>query len=192
MIEFKKNNQKVKKESFDGLYKKYFDQVYSYFYRRTLSKSLALELTQDTFLKVFKNMEQFDYKCPINFWIFKIAHNIFCSNIKRSKIKASSYKEYKFIQNQTSYNYKGNQERKIINNQYSNIIVQQLLELPEMMRKCVIFHIFHGLTYREISKLLCISINTVKTHLREGMKKLRQRFEEAAKQDSQSLNDGGI
>jgi RNA polymerase sigma-70 factor (ECF subfamily) len=190
-MEAKNFNKNTERCDFESIYKVYFNQVFSYFYRRTSNKFISLELTQDTFLKVYSNMKQFDYKCPINFWIFKIAHNVFCSNLKRSKLSSLIYKEYKIMQGQKVEKYRSDQEKKVINSQYYDIIAQQLSELPDMMRKCIVFHVFHELTYREISKLLCISVNTVKTHLKEGMKRLRQRFDQVVINSSPNLNDGG-
>ena len=52
-------------------------------------------------------------------------------------------------------------------------IMKAINALPEMMRKCIVFHAYHELSYKQIAQCLDISVNTVKTHLREGYKKIR-------------------
>ncbi len=75
----------------------------------------------------------------------------------------------------------------LINTQNTVFVMNLLKELPDMMRKCIIFHILHELEYKEISKLLNISINTVKSHIRAEMKKLRYKFNEIMDQNFQNL-----
>ena len=87
-------------------------------------------------------------------------------------------KEYELMQNQLYSQDNEGQENMVIKNQQSKVIMKALEELPEMMNKCTVFHILHELSYKEIAKLLNISVNTVKTHLREGMKRLRERTNE--------------
>jgi RNA polymerase sigma factor (sigma-70 family) len=155
---------------FEELYGTYYDKVFTYFYRRTSSAPLSLELTQDTFLRVFNNMKTFRYDCPMNFWIFKIAHNLFCSKIRSHKMEKKVIKEYELMQSQQYSQNTDCQESMLIRNQQNKIIMKALEELPEMMNKCTVFHILHELSYKEIAKLLNISVNTVKTHIREGKK----------------------
>ena len=51
-------------------------------------------------------------------------------------------------------------------------------ELPERMRRCVTLRIYHEMSYREIGTVLAIEADTVKAHLFQARKKLREAMPE--------------
>lgn len=68
------------------IYRKYFRDVF--FYVRAISgnESLAEEITQETFVKAMKNIEQFDERKEIRAWLFTIAKNTYFRHCRRNKI----------------------------------------------------------------------------------------------------------
>jgi RNA polymerase sigma-70 factor (ECF subfamily) len=67
------------------LYETYFNDVYHYLLFFTNSKNDAEDLTQETFIKVFKNYEKFQKKSSFKTWIFSIAKNIAMDHFQKRK-----------------------------------------------------------------------------------------------------------
>jgi RNA polymerase sigma-70 factor (ECF subfamily) len=70
--------------------------------------------------------------------------------------------------------------------QLTDVLHQERLEklraaisgLPRQMQKCVVLRVYHDRSYREIADFLELSIDTVKAHLFQARKKLREMLEE--------------
>ncbi len=67
---------------FDTIYRLYFRDVYVYSLALTASSSAAQELTQETFFKALKAIDQFDGSRDIRAWLFTIARNTFYTDRK--------------------------------------------------------------------------------------------------------------
>jgi RNA polymerase sigma-70 factor, ECF subfamily len=69
----------------DQIYQTYFNDVYHYLLYFTNSRNDAEDLTQETFMKVFKNGEQVQYKASVKAWIFSIAKNVAIDYFRKKK-----------------------------------------------------------------------------------------------------------
>ena len=63
-----------KKRKFANMYNEYADDIYRYLLVHVHDSQLAEDLTADTFMKAFKNLESFDFKQPRPY-LYKIAKN---------------------------------------------------------------------------------------------------------------------
>ena len=71
-------------ESFDRVYKTYFDPVYRYALTLTGDSHAAEEITQETFFKAMRSLKQFRGECSLKSWLCAIAKNLWLSE-KRKK-----------------------------------------------------------------------------------------------------------
>jgi len=53
---------KKDKRYFEKLYEIYFDKIYTYIYYKTFNHQLTEDLTSETFMKVLKSLDKFEYK----------------------------------------------------------------------------------------------------------------------------------
>ncbi|WP_421384862.1 RNA polymerase sigma factor [Bacillus salacetis] len=68
------------------IYESYFHDVYHYLLYFTNSQSDAEDLTQDTFIKVFKNYERFEERSSVKTWILSIARRTAVDHYRKRKI----------------------------------------------------------------------------------------------------------
>ncbi len=80
------------REAFEKFVHLYYGEVLNYIYRRTFDRNVSEDLTQETFLKVFNNLHSFKRKCPLIFWILRIATNV-VNNYYRKEIRNIKQKE---------------------------------------------------------------------------------------------------
>jgi len=69
-------------------------------------------------------------------------------------------------------------EQILIRKELINSIKQQVNQFPEMMHTCFILHFYHDLKYEQISQLIGLSHNSIKTHIRRALKKIKSNREE--------------
>lgn len=70
---------------FEKIYKMYFKDIYVFLYGLSQNKSVAEDITQDTFLKAMKKIHTFDDRKEIKAWLFTIARNTYYTEYNRQK-----------------------------------------------------------------------------------------------------------
>ncbi len=75
---------------FDKIYQLYFKDVFIYIRSLSINEDVAEEITQETFVKALKSIDNFDGSKDIRAWLFTIAKNTYFTYYKRQKIFADS------------------------------------------------------------------------------------------------------
>lgn len=70
---------------FEEIYSKYFKDVYRYTLGLSKNKSIAEDITQETFFKALKNIGGFKGNCKMSVWLCQIAKNTYFSYLKKQK-----------------------------------------------------------------------------------------------------------
>ena len=70
------NNQKLSYDLFIEIYSSYYSQIFNFVYKMTGNKNDAEDITQETFIQVYKNYNNFLGECKLTTWIYTIAKNI--------------------------------------------------------------------------------------------------------------------
>jgi RNA polymerase sigma-70 factor (ECF subfamily) len=180
-------------ENFRQLFERRYAQIHRFFRRRGFSPEDSYELTQETFLSVYKGLKDFRQECSFDSWMFSIAANIFRSELERRKtqkrdallisldqVTASETDEIPPLAERI-VDPKPDQLNRAIENEKSQQLHEAMQQLPKQMRLCTELRIVHDLPYKEIADLMGIEVNTVKAHLHQAKKhldkKLRQYFD---------------
>lgn len=159
------HNQKA----FDQLVRKYQSPVRRFLLNLTLgNESLSDDLAQDTFLKAYEHITQF--KCIASFqtWLFRIAYNVFYDYKRREKGKVNS----EDFATAAIDGVAANSSLFTFPSALNMDIATALAILKEEERACVTLQIIDGYPIAEISSMLAMPENTVKSHLRRGKEKL--------------------
>lgn len=75
----------MESESFDEIYQSFFDPVYRYVLSLSRNPHVAEEITQETFFKALRSLDQFRGKSSIKSWLCAIAKNIWISEQRKKK-----------------------------------------------------------------------------------------------------------
>lgn len=67
------------------LYKNYFTTIYKFLLCLTHDADLAEDLTQETFYKAIKNINQFQNNSKISVWLCSIAKNLYYDHYKKTR-----------------------------------------------------------------------------------------------------------
>ena len=70
---------------FAQLYDRYFDRVYAFALARTSDRTMAEDVTAETFRQAFENLSRFEWRgVPFSAWLFRIAANAAADQAKRA------------------------------------------------------------------------------------------------------------
>ena len=162
---------------FRTYYQACFPQVYGFFLKRGFSQEDALELAQETFLRVYKNRTRFKGSNEASFrsWLKTIVETTW-----KNKLRAeSAFKRdavtvpLDFVMDQKKMDDPDPLDG-MINNQRVARLRKAVEKLPPKMRDCLIFRIHHQLKYSEIAKVMHISLPAVKTLLFKAREQLTE------------------
>jgi RNA polymerase sigma-70 factor (ECF subfamily) len=79
--------QKTQNEAFNLLLKKYQQKIYWHIRRLVINHDDADDLVQETFVKVWKNLEKFRNDSQLYTWIYRIATNESITFLNKKKLK---------------------------------------------------------------------------------------------------------
>ncbi|ADL53075.1 RNA polymerase sigma factor [Clostridium cellulovorans] len=72
------------------IYRKYFSDVYKYMLALSRNEAIAEEVTQETFFKAMRHIDQFKGNCKLYVWLCQIARNTYISLYQKQKRNISS------------------------------------------------------------------------------------------------------
>lgn len=167
------------KEAFEALIINYERLIYNIIYRMMGNQEDTYDLSQETFIKVYTKIHQFDGTSKFSTWIFRIATNTCLDELRRRKGKEifSIDKELEgeegkiYIQQEDKNE---NIEQKIEAKEKAMIIQQVLNEINETNKQALVLRDIQQLPYEEIAKILDISLGTVKSRISRGRQQVKK------------------
>ncbi|GAA0729174.1 sigma-70 family RNA polymerase sigma factor [Aquimarina litoralis] len=162
--------QQKNEKAFERIYEMYSENVFGIIYTILKDETLAEEVLQDVFVKIWNNSSSYSEKKGRFFtWILNIARNAAID-----KTRSTAFKNTK--QNQTTDNFVDILEQKSnFSNKMDAIGIKKYIDILEPICKKVIdLLFFKGYTQKEASEELDIPIGTIKTRNRICINKLRE------------------
>ncbi len=164
--------------AFGELMQVWYKKIYNFSYRFFNESSAAEEATQNTFVQVYRKLNQLQKPETFGSWIYTIAHNE-CYNEGRKKTRILDIKDRWKSQLRVEQTFERTTER-TLEQADKKAMVQQLLQaIPDNQRVVIVMKEYEGLTFREISEILEISENTAKARMYYGLKAMRKLLQEA-------------
>ncbi len=176
-----------RERNFRFLFEIFYDPTRHFLARRVSSHEDCLDLTQETFLRVYRGLEGYRGEAQFGTWVFRIAFNTYLKWLRRARaddkgpeaVKGAEELEAAWDDDQmVAVSSAGSPLDDVLQNERRMVLRRAIEELPEQMRRCTELRIYHDLSYREIAAVMRRSIETVKVHLFQARKKLKGSFGE--------------
>lgn len=173
-------------EAFNRLVWRWEKPIYHFIFRMIGEPEAAREISQQTFIRVFKNLKKLKEPEKFRTWIYQIAANL-CRDEIRKRQRSNSLSLEKFKEdNENGATLPENlisQPRHAPDIQWGQteareIIEQALRKIPEEQRIVIIMKEYQGLKFTEIAEILNQSVNTIKSRMYYGLNALRKIFEQ--------------
>jgi len=162
------------KAAIDRLYKMYAGALFGIITRIVKFDEVAEDVLQDTFLKIWRSIDQYDSsKGRLFTWMANLAKNTAIDQI-RSKHYSNAVKTDDLADKLEVLDHKNH----IQLNPDAIGIKQLTLNLKPEQKKIIDLFYFEGFTHVEVAEQLNIPLGTVKTRIRQAIIELRQYFNE--------------
>jgi RNA polymerase sigma-70 factor (ECF subfamily) len=164
-------------------------RIYSICYRFTGSSTDAEDLTQDVFLKLYKNLSSFDLqKGSFQTWITTLARNLLVDHFRRTRLdRVSDSLDASFDGEEDGPTMadrladpRESQEKHVASLELKGRIQEALKQLSPELREAVILRDLEDMDYKEIAQVLRVPEGTVKSRISRGrgeLARLLQRIE---------------
>ena len=153
-------------KAFDQLVRNNLNNVFGFFMKVTRDEMSAEDLTQDVFMKLYKNLKNFRHDSNFSTYLYRINSNTVNSWITRSKWKNLLHLDQ--APEQGEYDIKNEAEWT------KEELWNEISKLPNKQRRVMILRITDSLSYSEISKITGMSEGTAKVNFHHGLKKLKE------------------
>ncbi|MEK8130917.1 RNA polymerase sigma factor [Paenibacillus filicis] len=160
-----------KNEILSELMLAYGSDVWNYAFFLTRSSSMADDISQDVFVKVYERIFSFRGEASVRTWLLTITRNTvrdhwrsawfrrvvpFAAPRREGRVASAETQAIEFLEEQEVW--------------------QTVLALPPKLREVLLLHVHHRLSYAEIAALLGITEGTVKSRLSRARAKVSQQL----------------
>ncbi len=168
--------------AFKKLVERYQRKVYSICYGMLKNPEDSMDASQETFIKVFRYIEKFNYESKFYTWLYRIAVNVCIDHIRKNKKRKNVEYDDAFSQvaevgdeNIVPSTLGLNPEKAYGRKELREKMLEALEKIPEKHRTILILRESEGLNYDEIADVLEVSKGTVMSRLFHA----RKYFQEA-------------
>ncbi len=161
-------NEFTREEAFSILLKQHQKEVYFHIRRMVLSHDDADDLTQNTFIKAWKNLESFRGDSKIGTWLFRIAYNESVTFLEKKKrvmnipVEEIEHKLSSVLQ-----------EDELYTGDMMQLQLQTALAtLPEKQKAVFVMKYYEEKKYEEIAEITGTSIGALKASFHHAIKKI--------------------
>ena len=169
----------------EELFAAHHGEIYAYLIRMLRDPELAADLTQDAFVKAYRNYNVLEKPENARAWLYQIAHRVALDHIRRQKI-------VRFMPwTGESHGAAPSTERLVMDAHLSGDLQRALEKIPERQRAALLLAELHDLTGLELASALGVSHVAARALLTRARESLRQALasERAAEADAEAQAD---
>nr|WP_315145516.1 sigma-70 family RNA polymerase sigma factor [uncultured Flavobacterium sp.] len=151
-------------------------KIFGFIYSKISDRDISNDIFQDTFIKVIKTLKSNSYNEEGKFlpWVMRIAHNLIIDHYRKNK-KMPMFRETEefsifSIMSDDSLTI----ENKIIREQVEIDLRKLIEELPADQKEVLIMRMYQDMSFKEISELTGVSINTALGRMRYALMNMRK------------------
>ncbi|MYF99268.1 sigma-70 family RNA polymerase sigma factor [Candidatus Poribacteria bacterium] len=162
--------------AFTVLVNKYHKSIHSFAWRKIGDYHIAEEITQDTFLQVYEKLHSLKNPNQFTGWLYVIANRRCIAWMRKKRLMMQSLELISddILEKIDYSSYLAEQRAKASDERRREIVDHLLDKLPETQRSTMILHYLGDMSCKAISKILGVSLNTVKSRLNRARNCLKQ------------------
>jgi RNA polymerase sigma-70 factor (ECF subfamily) len=170
-------------KAFEELMRRTQDKIYNLGIKFFGNKEDAADLLQETYIKAYESLPNFEGRSSFSTWLYRIATNFALMKLRKEKMKKVSIEELKEISDGSKdsidfYDWSENPYLHYKNEELKEILNEAINSLPPKYKTIFILHDIEGLSIQEVAKILSLSVPTVKTRIHRSRLYLREKLSE--------------
>ena len=168
------------KEAFEMLIRKYQNSLLTYIGRMVNSREMALDFTQDVFIKTYTHLHTYRPQYKFSTWLFKIASNTMIDFWRKKKLETFSIDQRPKDDDRPQFQLPDDEisiEGKFELSQIRTRIEEILTILPLSHRELFVLRHVNEFSYDEIAEIKNIPVGTVKNRVFQIKEMIRRKLE---------------
>ena len=151
-------------------------KIYGFIYSKLSDRDISDDIFQDTFIKVIKTLKSNSYNEEGKFlpWVMRISHNLIIDHYRRNKKMPMFRETEEFSIFSIMSDNMPNIESQLITTQVENDLRKLIEELPAEQKEVLMMRMYQDLSFKEISEMTGVSINTALGRMRYAIMNLRK------------------
>lgn len=170
------------KEAFEMIIRKYQRPLLNYIGRMVAERELAVDFTQEVFIKTYSSLSSFKPQYKFRTWLFKIASNLIIDHWRKKKISTFSLnRDQNWGQDRPSLEIPDNEPSVAKKYEFSQLrerIEQALEKISPSLRELFIWRHINDFSYEEMAEIKSLPIGTVKNRVFQAKELIRQLLKE--------------
>lgn len=167
--------------AFECLYHLHSQRVYALCLRMVKNPAQAEDLTQDTFVAVFRGIRDFRGQSAFTTWLHRVTRNTVLMCFRKKRLKETSLEEIADRQEEDGSARKewGSPDRRLEGTADRLLLQSAVAKLSSGVRKALVLHDVHGYEHREIAALLGWATGTSKSQVHKARLRVRETLKKA-------------
>ena len=171
VFQFKQGSQ----QAFSQIVHRYQKPIFKLAYGFCQDQDDAMEIVQETFMRVYQKIDRFDDESSFSNWIYRVARNL-CIDYHRKfkKRRLSNQDMYRHLREEQDQRIELDPEKQAAQSLVKEKIKDSVHLLPKQQKLVFILRNFEHLKFREISDVLGISVGTAKSLHHRALNQLKK------------------
>lgn len=158
-------------QAFTKIIDKYKNQLFATVLRMTKNPEDAQDLVQEAFIKVYEQLNKYDFKGSFSSWLYRVTINHCLDELRKKRYQVE---HITFNEKGIESSEENEPEIVFLKKEKSRQLEKLIASLPEDERMIILLRYANERSYEEISELLHIPLSTVRNKLHRAKKKLRK------------------
>jgi RNA polymerase sigma-70 factor, ECF subfamily len=172
------------KGAFEMIVRRYQQPMVNYIGRMVREREMALDFSQEIFLKVYASLGSYRPQYKFSTWLFKIASNFMIDHWRKKKLATTSI-DQSFDPDDDGRRLQVADESFSVGRQYELKEIRGRIEaalerVPPALRELFVWRHVDGLSYEEMAEIKKLPLGTVKNRVFQAKEMLRKLLEEPA------------
>jgi RNA polymerase sigma-70 factor (ECF subfamily) len=145
-------------------------KIYNFVLKMTYDRMLTEDIVQDVYVKFFESMDNIKSFASSEFWLFRTARNEIYQYYRKKKVHIDKFNpaDVDEVEISSTESIEDNLEREDIRDR----INEQLMFIPAEQKEVFLLKEYGGFSYKEISEMMQIDVELVKSRLFKVRKKM--------------------
>lgn len=167
-------------EFFESLVRQYQGLVYQYVFQMVRDFHLTQDLSQEVFLKVYRNLSRYDSRYLLSTWLLRIAHNHTVDYLRKKRVETVSMEQpapatgaplLESLPDQGPF-----PSEIVARRQRRRWIQETIYSMPLEARGILVLRYLEGKKLEEIAYILDLPLGTVKSRINRARSTLQRRL----------------
>jgi RNA polymerase sigma-70 factor (ECF subfamily) len=165
-------------KAFDEIFSAYYKPIYYFIYKMVHNTDTAEDITQDTFVKVYKGLSKAADDIKLSPWIYRIAHNACIDYLRKHKASLELIDNVNYEEDAQESKGSDNPEVSYLNIELRNKINKTMMKLNNRYKTVLILRDYNDLPYKDIGQILGLTEAAVKSLIHRARLEFQKIFKE--------------